>query len=82
MKKNVLKRVLVALSVASCCMCLLSAPASTMQVQAAKGNPSVAEPYRSIKEWVYREVDGKLYKRLWNCSTGYFEGDWIYVCDL
>lgn len=82
MKKNVLKRIIAAAGIASCCMCLLAAPVSTMPVQAASGNQNVAEPNRDIKEWVYGEKDGKLYKRLWNCSRGYFEGDWIYVRDL
>lgn len=79
MKKNVLKRVFAAVGVASCCMCLLAAPVSTMPVQAATGNQNVAEPNRDIKEWVYKEENGKLYKRLWNCSRGYFEGNWIFV---
>lgn len=82
MKKNVLKRIVAAVGVASCCMCLLSAPISTIPVQAATGNQNVAEPNRDIKEWVYAEINGKLYKRLWNCSTGYYEGNWIYVRDL
>lgn len=82
MKKSILKRVIAAVGVASCCVCLLSAPVSTMPVQAASGNQNVAEPNHAIKEWVFAEKDGKLYRRLWNCSTGHFEGDWIYVCDL
>lgn len=79
MKKNVLKRIIAAVSVASCCICLLAAPVSTMPVQAASGNQNVAEPNHAIKEWVYKEENGKVYKRLWNCSTGHFEGDWIFV---
>lgn len=82
MKKNVLKRMIAAVGIASCCMCLLSAPVATMPVQAATGNQNVAEPNHAIKEWVFAEINGKLYKRLWNASTGHFEGDWIYICDL
>ena len=83
MRKNILKSVIDDVGVASCCMCLLSAPISTLPVQAAaSGNQNVAEPNHAIKEWVFAEKNGKLYKRLWNCSTGYFEGDWIYVGDL
>ncbi len=82
MKKKFLTRVLTAVGIASCCLCMLSAPVATMPVQAAIGGQTVAAPNKAIKEWVYKESLGKLWKRLWNCSTGQFEGKWIYVCDL
>ena len=82
MKKNIVKRMIAAVGVVSCCMCLLAAPVATMPVQAATGNQNVAEPNHAIKQWVYAEINGKLYRRLWNGSTGHYEGDWIYVRDL
>ena len=82
MKKNVLKGIITAAAVAGCCTLMVAAPVSTMSVQAAAGNQTVAEPNHAIKEWVFKESNGKLYKRLWNCSTGHFEGDWIYLRDL
>lgn len=29
--------------------------------------------------WVYKEINGKLYKRLFNYSTSSWVGDWILV---
>lgn len=38
-----------------------------------------AETWTSKKEWVFKVIDGHLYKRLYNYSTGRFETDWILV---
>lgn len=38
------------------------------------------QPRTDIKEWRYKVENGNLYKRLYNCSTGRWEGDWIFVC--
>ncbi len=32
-----------------------------------------------ILEWIYKVEDGKVYRRLYNASTGEWIGDWIYV---
>ncbi|MCM1089948.1 MAG: hypothetical protein NC092_00540 [Butyrivibrio sp.] len=82
MKKSILRGIVTTMAVASCCTLLVAAPVSTMSAQAAAGNQNVAETNHAIKEWVYKEEKGKLYKRLWNCSTGHYEGSWIYICDL
>lgn len=37
------------------------------------------QPRTDIKDWVYKVFDGDLYKRLYNYSTGHWEGDWIFV---
>lgn len=31
--------------------------------------------------WIYKEENGKRYKRLYNASTNTWIGDWIYVAD-
>lgn len=33
-------------------------------------------------EWMYKIVDGKLYKALMNMMTGNIETEWIYVRDM
>lgn len=38
------------------------------------------QPRTDIKEWVYKVMNGNLYKRLYNYSTGRWESDWIFVC--
>lgn len=37
------------------------------------------EPRTDIKEWMYTVIDGDIYKRLYNYSTGRWETDWIFV---
>lgn len=32
-----------------------------------------------IYEWRYKKENGHIYKRLYNCTTGYWVGDWILV---
>lgn len=31
------------------------------------------------KEWHYKEIDGKWYRRLFNIATGKYETDWLPV---
>lgn len=40
---------------------------------------SEVETRADIKEWRYKVIDGHLYKRLFNASTGRWETDWILV---
>ena len=32
-----------------------------------------------IYEWLYKVIDGHVYKRLFNCTTEEWVGDWILV---
>lgn len=34
-------------------------------------------PRSEIKEWRYKIENGVLYKRLYNCTTNKWEGNWI-----
>ena len=79
MKNNVFKRILATVSVAACCLSLIAAPATELSVQAAVPTDETASPNAEILEWVYRITDGKIYKRLFNCSTQQWAGEWIYV---
>lgn len=40
---------------------------------------SNAETWTAKKEWAYKVIDGHLYKRLYNYSTGRWETDWILI---
>lgn len=39
------------------------------------------QPRDYIKEWVYKVENNKLYKRLYNYTTGRWETDWILVAE-
>lgn len=59
---------------------LLVTPAASVSVQAAVApTDSINKQYI---EWIYLRAEGKLYKRLFNYSTGQWIGEWIYVRDL
>ena len=61
-----------------CSIAMLSSPASALVTYAAETDIELCTEYR---EWMWKIEDGKLYKRLYNRSTGLWETDWIYVCD-
>lgn len=37
------------------------------------------QPRDYIYEWYYKVIDGHLYKRLYNATSGEWETDWILV---
>ncbi|MEJ8736619.1 hypothetical protein WKT02_04080 [Erysipelotrichaceae bacterium HCN-30851] len=37
------------------------------------------KPRADVKKWIYKIIDGRLYKRLLNSSTNKWETDWILV---
>lgn len=59
---------------------ILCCPATTITANAAT-DTSIVQPNSDIIEWRYKIENGKLYKRLYNASTGNWVGDWIFVCD-
>lgn len=62
-----------------CAIAVLSAPATTLVTYAA--NSTEVAPCTDILEWLYKIEDGKMYKALYNASTGQYVTDWQYVCD-
>lgn len=62
-----------------CAMAVLAAPCTSLTSYAAE-NTGV-EARTEIREWIFKVENGKLYKRLYNASTGLWETDWIYVMD-
>lgn len=81
MKTKLVRRIVAAVGIACCSLCLLATPAATLPVQAATGETTIS-PQSVEKGWILKEENGKLYKRLWNYTYGCWEGDWIYVRDL
>ena len=73
------KKIFLVLMGIVCSMCLSFTPAATITSEAAT-KPGI-ETQQHIKTWIYREDEenGILWKRLWNCSTYEWEGDWIFV---
>lgn len=43
------------------------------------GKTNVIEPRSDILEWVYKTINGKKYKRLWNATQGRWITDWLPV---
>lgn len=78
-KKRNWSKIKIILGLSLCALSIFIAPVTSITTHAA--TVTDIETCADIKEWVYNIVDGKLYKRLYNRSTGEWEGDWIYVCD-
>lgn len=69
-----------ALMFGTVCLTLMAfiCPIASIPVQASE---ATIQPRQDILEYLYKVENGKLYKRLYNSSTGNWVGDWIYVCD-
>lgn len=52
---------------------------SFIQPVFAQENISQIEPRSDVIGWKYKNIDGKLYKRLYNYTKEQWIGDWIYV---
>lgn len=83
LKKLTHKLLLVA---GSACFALMvfACPSATLSAQAASSDAAVeasVQPRADDIRYVYKIVDGKMYKCLYNYSTLEWIGDWVYVCD-
>ncbi len=58
--------------------CMISIPVSAT-VPAVAASTSTVQPKSDTIGWKYKEIDGKLYKRLYNFTTSKWIGDWILV---
>lgn len=76
--KNLLNSVKLCFGIILCSLAILMAPALSITTYASNGDIELCTEYR---EWIFRIMDGKMYKALYNRSTGLYETDWIYVCD-
>ena len=76
--KKLLNSVKLCFGIILCSLAVLLTPAMSITTYAANEDIELCTDYR---EWIYRIMDGKMYKALYNRSTGLWETDWIYVCD-
>ncbi len=81
LKKTVLAAVF-ALTLAASPMQPAMAATNHLQEIPMESFSGAISPQSHIIEWVYKIVNDKLYKRLYNASTGAWVGEWIYVRDL
>lgn len=84
MKNKLINRIISTTCALVCCLSVFAVPASGLTADAAPQaatEEEIVSPNAEILEWVYAEAGGKIYKRLFNCSTGQWAGDWIYVRD-
>lgn len=79
MKNIIMKRMLATISVLACSLCLVAAPAATLPVEAAETTEEGISPRAYDYQWVYKVIDGKNYKRLFNLTTQEWVGEWIYI---
>lgn len=64
------------------CMLSLLFMAPGLSIPASAATPPGEEgiaPQADVLQWIYTEIDGNTYKRLYNASTGCWVGDWILV---
>lgn len=74
-------------SLTVCCFSLISIPAAASMISEPAIPAIISEkesvvPCADVLQWQYKVEDGKLYKRLYNNTTGNWVGDWIYVADV
>ena len=82
MKHNkVMKKLALLIGTASLALMAFLCPMATMPTQAASATETTARPWKYDIRYVFKIEDGKMYKRLYNFSTGEWLSDWIYVCD-
>lgn len=73
---------LAAIGGAAClALSIMACPIATLPVQAAAPGESAVQPQSDILKWLFKIENGKLYRRLYNYSTGNWVGDWEYVCE-
>lgn len=77
-KKRIITKTKLYFALFLCTFSVFLLPSTSIITQASEGDLELCTEYR---EWRWKIEDGKLYKRLYNASTGLWETDWIYVCD-
>ena len=80
MKRRKISKLVGLLGAACLSLGVFVCPAATITTYAAA--PSVAQPQSDIIGWAFKIENGKLYKCLYNYSTGEYIGDWIYLHDV
>lgn len=76
MKKRI-KSLIISIGILS--TLFFSVPTLAVETETNIETMNTVQPRTDIKEWYYKIENGNLYKRLFNCSTGRWETDWIFV---
>lgn len=61
---------------------VFAAPVATISAHAENASGNTVSTRAQIISYVYSIKDNKLYRRLYNYTTGEYIGDWVYVRDL
>lgn len=77
--KNLKKQLLTWTGIACLGMTVLLSPVTTLTVEAATATEETVSPCADNIGYRYKTENGKVYKRLFNYTTGEWIGDWIYV---
>lgn len=75
MKKQIINRLLI---LGICTVCFSINVVKT-DVVFAKYCVSMNADRKQKTEWKYKIINGKMYKRLYNCTTKQWIGDWVLV---
>ena len=79
--KRKISKVLMLVGSMCIALTLFFCPVSNLPVKAATGE-TVVQPKSDDIRYRFAIFDNKIYKRLYNYSTGEWIGDWIYVRDV
>lgn len=82
-KINFIKFTFILCTLAVLLLCPVSAlrtQAADIPVQASASGGETIEPRAPVIGWIHKEENGKIYRRLYNYSTGEWIGDWI-LCE-
>lgn len=87
MQQKLFKQLVTYVSLLGFAFCLSGIPSTAATVQAATEVTATEEETaiarrKDVIYWVYKEDNGKLYKRLWNSTNACWIGDWIFVKDM
>lgn len=77
MKRRKISKLIGLLGAAFLSLGVFVTPGATLTTQAAA--PPEVQPCTPVIGWVYMIVEGRVYKCLYNYSTGEYIGEWIYV---
>lgn len=81
-KNRFIKSFCIAYSFAMLLVCPITAiPANAIcnTTQPITLDNETIQPRAAIIEWVYKEIDGKIYRRLFNHQTKEYIGEWIPI---
>jgi len=79
---NIKKKLVTLFGIACFGITVLFSPIATLEVQAALPSTEGVEPCADVISYRYKEENGKLYRRLFNYTTGEWIGNWEFVANV